>query len=58
MKKKLNDKEKLLEKYPKDPLVRDSFFSFLKSYRKLRKSIRREYYNNIIEQLDSCIKRK
>jgi len=52
MKKKLNDKAKLLEKFPKDPLVRGSFFSFLKSYRKLRKSIRREY-NNIIEQLDS-----
>lgn len=53
MKKGLSDKVKLLEKYAKNPLVRGSFFSFLKWYRKLRKSTRREYNNNIIEQPDS-----
>jgi hypothetical protein len=34
---RLDDKEKLLKQYSKDPLVRGSYFSLLKIYRKTRK---------------------
>ena len=48
----LQEKEKLLRKYSKDPIIRSSFFSHLKLYRKTRKRKCKEYKKNLIEQLD------
>lgn len=53
MRKKLNEKADLLEKYPRDPVVRSAFYSFLKNFRKLRKIKRKEYYSSLINELDS-----
>lgn len=48
----LIDKEKLLQKHPVDPIVRSSFFSMLKYYRKERKKKIREFRQNLVNQLD------
>ena len=53
MRKQLNFKEKLLKKYYNDPTVRGDFFSFLKLYRKTRKSKHREFKNQLLCQLDN-----
>ncbi|CAG2234439.1 unnamed protein product [Mytilus edulis] len=53
LKNNLNDKEKLLQKYPFDPVIRSSFFSLLKHYRKTRKKKIRDFRQDLIDKLDN-----
>ena len=55
MKKNLEIKHKLFEKYRSDPIIRGNFFSSLKQYRKMRKIRIREHRNEIIDKLDSML---
>jgi hypothetical protein len=55
LKKNLDKKSKVFERYPRDPHVRDALFSTLKTYRKIRKSKMKEYHRKIIDQLDSFL---
>jgi hypothetical protein len=43
----------LLKQYSKDPLVRGSYFSLLKIYRKARKKKLKDFRKNIIDELDN-----
>jgi hypothetical protein len=45
-------KNKLLDKYRRDPQIRGSFFSLLKKYRKARKLEYKESKKNLFDQLD------
>jgi predicted RNase H-like nuclease (RuvC/YqgF family) len=49
LKKNLDKKSKLFERYPRDPHVRGALFSTLKTYRKIRKSKIKEYHRKIID---------
>jgi hypothetical protein len=49
----LYDKEKLLKQDSKDPLVRESYFSLLKIYKKTRKKKLKDFRKNIIDELDN-----
>ena len=53
LKRQLNDKEKLFRKFSKDPIIRSSFFSHLKLYKKTRKKKYKDYRKNLIEELDN-----
>ncbi|VDI01592.1 Hypothetical predicted protein [Mytilus galloprovincialis] len=53
LKNNLNDKEKLLQKYPFDPVIRSSFFRLLKHYRKTRKKKIRDFRQDLIDKLDN-----
>ena len=53
LRKELYDRSKLFTRYPKDPFVRGSFFSFLKFFRKSRNEKRQSFRANLINQLDS-----
>ena len=55
LKKNLDKKSKLFERYPRDPHVRGALFSTLRTYRKTRKSKIKEYHRKIIYQLDSLL---
>ena len=55
LKKNLDKKSNLFERYPRDPHVRGALFSTLKTYRKIRKSKMKEYHRKIIDQLDSFL---
>lgn len=52
LKKQLIDKEVLFKKYNKDPLVRGSYFSALKHYRKARRAKIRNHKQNVLDELD------
>jgi hypothetical protein len=43
----------LLKQYSKAPLVRGSYFSLLKIYRKTRKKKLKDFRKNIIDELDN-----
>ena len=55
LKRNLENKQKLFEKYSRDPFIRGSFFSALKIYRKARKKKIKEYRSTIIHQLDTLL---
>jgi predicted RNase H-like nuclease (RuvC/YqgF family) len=55
LKKNLDLRSKLFERYPRDPHVRGALFSTLKTYRKIRKFKIKEYHRKIIDQLDSLL---
>jgi hypothetical protein len=40
--------------FPRDPVVRGSFFKFNKKYAKSRKKKKREFKQNILNKLDTC----
>lgn len=52
LKRQLYEKERLFQKFKKDPIVRGSYFSHLKLYRKTRKFKYREYRSQLINELD------
>ena len=52
LRRQLEQKQKLLDKYRRDPQIRGSFFSLLKKYRKVRKLKYKEYKKNLFDQLD------
>ena len=52
LKKLVDEKAFLMSKFPKDPLVRGSFFKLNKKYAKTRKKKRREFKQNILNRLD------
>lgn len=43
----------MLQKYPFDPVIRSSFFSLLKHYRKTRKKKIRDFRQDLIDKLDN-----
>ncbi|VDH99461.1 Hypothetical predicted protein [Mytilus galloprovincialis] len=47
LKKHVNDKAILMSKFPKDPIVRGSFFKLNKQFAKLRRKKKREFRENI-----------
>jgi hypothetical protein len=49
----LYTKERIFKKYGKDPVIRNSFFSHLKLYRKTRKYKIKEYHKILVDQLDN-----
>jgi hypothetical protein len=51
LRRQLEEKRKLLDKYRRDPQIRGSFISLLK-YRKARKLKYKEYKKNLFDQLD------
>ena len=53
LRKQLYEKEKHFKKNCRDPVVRNSFYSHLKLYRKTRKFKIKEYRKNMIDQLDN-----
>ena len=53
LRRQLDEKAKLFQKFSKDPYVRGAYFSALKFYRKARKNRYREFKQSIIERLDS-----
>ena len=53
MKKLVQNKALTLSLFPKDPIVRGSFFKLNKQYSKLRKKKRRDFKQNILNQLDN-----
>jgi uncharacterized protein (DUF342 family) len=58
LRRQLDAKERIFKKYGKDPVIRNSFFSHLKLYRKTRKYKIKEYHNNATFEhlVDYCIK--
>lgn len=52
LRRQLEQKQKLLDKYRRDPQIRGSFFSLLKKHRKARKLKYKEYKKNLFDQLD------
>ena len=58
LKRSLDNKLVLFKKYNKDPIIRGSFYSALKLYRKARKQKIREYYSSIVDQLDALRENK
>ncbi|CAG2193106.1 unnamed protein product [Mytilus edulis] len=53
LRRQLDSKEKLLKKYSKDPVVRTSYFSLLKLYRKSRKHKLKEFRQSVMNELDN-----
>lgn len=45
-------KAKLMAKYPRDPIIRGSFYKANKAYSKLRKFKKKEFKQNILDKLD------
>ncbi|CAG2253837.1 unnamed protein product [Mytilus edulis] len=53
LRRQLDSKEKLLKKFSKDPIVRTSYFSLLKLYRKTRKQKLKEFRRSVMDELDN-----
>ena len=53
MKKIVEEKANLMKMFPRDPIVRGSFFKFNKKYAKSRKKKKREFKQNILNKLDT-----
>ncbi|CAG2187584.1 unnamed protein product [Mytilus edulis] len=53
LRRQLDSKEKLLKKLSKDPIVRTSYFSLLKLYRKTRKQKLKEFRRSVMDELDN-----
>ena len=53
MKCQLNYKAQLMSKYPRDPIVRGSFFKLNKQFSKLRKRKKREFKDDILNQINN-----
>ena len=53
LKKNVDGKAALMNKYPKDPFIRGSFFKTYKKYAKLRKYKKREFKNVILNRLEN-----
>ncbi|CAG2199948.1 unnamed protein product [Mytilus edulis] len=53
LKKHVNDKAILMSKFPKDPIVRGSFFKLNKQFAKLRRKKKREFRENILDRLSN-----
>ncbi|CAG2215844.1 unnamed protein product [Mytilus edulis] len=53
MKKHVNDKAVLMSKFPKDPILRGSFFKLNKQFAKLRRKKKREFRGNILDRLSN-----
>ncbi|CAG2244474.1 unnamed protein product [Mytilus edulis] len=53
LRRQLDSKEKLLKKFSKDPIVRTSYFSLLKLYRKTRKQKLKEFRRSVVDELDN-----
>lgn len=53
IKKIVDDKANLMNKYPRDPTVRGSFFKIQKQYSKLRKKKKREFKSLILKRLEN-----
>ena len=53
LKKHVNDKAVLMSKFPKDPIVRGSFFKLNKQFAKLRRKKKREFRENILDRLSN-----
>ena len=52
MKKLLEEKANLMSKFPRDPIIRGSFFKFNKQFAKLRKKKRNDFKQLILDKLD------
>ena len=53
MKRLVDEKAKLMSKFPKDPIVRGSFFNHNKKYAKLRGKKRREFKPKILDRIEN-----
>ena len=53
MKRLVDEKAKLMSKFPKDPIVRGSFFNHNKKYAKLRGKKRREFKQKILDRIEN-----
>ncbi|CAG2233338.1 unnamed protein product [Mytilus edulis] len=53
LRRQLDSKEKLLKKFSKDQIVKRSYFSLLKLYRKTRKQKLKEFRRSVVDELDN-----
>ena len=58
LKKNLLQKQKLFEKFSRDPIIRGNLFSALKFYRKARKKKIRQYHATLVNQLDTLLEKQ
>ena len=47
------EKGKLMTKFPRDPIIRGSFFKINKQYSKLRKKKKKEFRQSVLDRLDA-----
>lgn len=55
MKKIVEEKANMMKMFPRDPVVRGSFFKLNKKYAKLRKKKKRQFKQNILNKLDNLV---
>ena len=52
MKRKVDEKAKLMSRYPNDPYIRGSFFKSYKIYAKLRETKKRKFKEAMLDKLE------